>query len=442
MDPKPLVTVQGECFVATLLRSGGSYETDRTYELRVEDLAEGRGTRGLTVTFTRHAIVNARNFQSREHVLLWNAIRVAFDAGDLSFDSWAQDKWQELRVKDADAPETRKSTSEDVIRKYLTAKLYWLRHRHGAFDSPAQTCVHLDAEEDVAYLGATRNDLLRVARAMEQEGLVQPSGAGGAANPTQKLLRLYEARAGGETIMKEHEYALALAARGKLPEKIDAASRLSPSVIGELVGAGLLKAVDASSMDGAAYLNPQITLAGREYLAQLGEERKAKQVGAKMMEGKEPGPAAEARRAPDAWKDIEVEYEVSKRALGRRLSFVRDQFKKRVIFRDIKQAFLLAQSGFYKPSVILAGGVVEELLRLFLEHKDVKPGGNTLDSYLKSCVEHHFIKVAVHNLADSVRHFRNLVHLEGEKSESDSISMATAKGAVASIFTISKELSR
>jgi hypothetical protein len=141
-----------------------------------------------------------------------------------------------------------------------------------------------------------------------------------------------------------------------------------------------------------------------------------------------------------AWLAIEREYGVSKRTLGKRVSFVKDKFKRKVIFRDIEQAWALAKYDFHKPAVILAGGVIEELLRLYLEYKNVTAERNNLDSYIKACDKNGFMKGAIHKLADSVRQFRNIVHLENEVSSKDSISKAAAKGAVASVFTIANEL--
>lgn len=48
------------------------------------------------------------------------------------------------------------------------------------------------------------------------------------------------------------------------------------------------------------------------------------------------------------------------------------------------------------------------------------------------------LNVALNN-TDSLRHFRNLVHLEKETSSKFTISKATAKGAVSSIFTIAND---
>lgn len=113
-----------------------------------------------------------------------------------------------------------------------------------------------------------------------------------------------------------------------------------------------------------------------------------------------------------------------------------DGYKRKAIFRDIEQAHTLAKSGFSKPAVILAGSVIEELLRLYLEANNVTAPKNTFDEYIKTCDQNGFLKGAISRLSDSVRHFRNLVHLEGERSGRHKISKATATSAVASIFII------
>jgi hypothetical protein len=141
----------------------------------------------------------------------------------------------------------------------------------------------------------------------------------------------------------------------------------------------------------------------------------------------------------DAWRAIETEYDESKRSFAKKINFVKDQFKRKVIFRDVEQAFLLAHHGFSKPSVVLAGGVIEELLRLYLESKNIRPARNNLDSYIKACEDNGLLKTAIHRLADSIRQFRNIVHLERESSSKYSISKATAKGAVSSVFTIAND---
>ena len=84
--------------------------------------------------------------------------------------------------------------------------------------------------------------------------------------------------------------------------------------------------------------------------------------------------------------------------------------------------------------------MIEELLRLYLASRSVKPESNTLDAYIKAGEENGLLKGAVSKLADSFRQFRNTVHFEKETSSKQSISKPTAKGAVSSVFTIANEL--
>ena len=136
------------------------------------------------------------------------------------------------------------------------------------------------------------------------------------------------------------------------------------------------------------------------------------------------------------WKTIENEFGFSKKAFGKKINFVSDDYKRRIIFRDIEHSFVLATLGFPKPAVILAGGVIEELLRIYLKHNNISPISDNFDGYIKTCEQHGLLKLAISRLSDSVRQFRNLVHLSAEESKKHTISKATAKAAVASIFTI------
>ena len=141
----------------------------------------------------------------------------------------------------------------------------------------------------------------------------------------------------------------------------------------------------------------------------------------------------------DAWDKIKNDYGISKYAFSRKINFVKDPFKKKIIFRDIGQAYLLAEKDFSKPAIILAGGVIEELLRLYLKFKNIKPSKNKFDEYIRSCENNGLFKKGISKLSDSLRHFRNIVHLENEESRRYTISKATAKGAISSIFTISND---
>jgi hypothetical protein len=135
------------------------------------------------------------------------------------------------------------------------------------------------------------------------------------------------------------------------------------------------------------------------------------------------------------WQQIKNDYGIDKRALGKKISFVTDTFKRKIIFRDIEHAYFLAGKRFSKPAVILAGGVIEELLRLYLQTKAIRPDSNNFEGYIKACQNNGLLKLAISQLTHYVRYFRNFVHLEKETSR-DTISEPIAKGAVASIFTV------
>jgi hypothetical protein len=141
----------------------------------------------------------------------------------------------------------------------------------------------------------------------------------------------------------------------------------------------------------------------------------------------------------DVWDDIRKEYEVKKRVFGKNIYFVTDKHIRAIIFRDVEQAYILASQGFPKPAVILAGGVIEELLKQYLEYKKFSPVSKDFAGYIKTCEQEKLLKKGISRLSDSVRHFRNLVHLSEEETKKHTISKATAKGAVASIFTIAND---
>lgn len=68
--------------------------------------------------------------------------------------------------------------------------------------------------------------------------------------------------------MNDYISVLNAAARGGLPDRINERSDPPFGLVRELVEAGLLTAIDASSHDGFEYLDPRITFSGREYLRQ------------------------------------------------------------------------------------------------------------------------------------------------------------------------------
>jgi len=139
------------------------------------------------------------------------------------------------------------------------------------------------------------------------------------------------------------------------------------------------------------------------------------------------------------WKAIENEFGISKNRFGKKINFVSDSFQRSIIFRDVEHSFVLASLGFSKPAVILAGSVIEELLRLYLEYQNISPLSDNFDGYIRTCEQNGLLKDSVSRLSHAVRQFRNLVHLSAEKTKKHTISKATAIGAVSSIFTIAND---
>ena len=69
--------------------------------------------------------------------------------------------------------------------------------------------------------------------------------------------------------MDEHSKILKSAAGKELPEQLDENSEFPIEIVSELIDAGYIKAIDASSLDGTVYLQDKITLYGRKYLKEL-----------------------------------------------------------------------------------------------------------------------------------------------------------------------------
>jgi len=141
----------------------------------------------------------------------------------------------------------------------------------------------------------------------------------------------------------------------------------------------------------------------------------------------------------EVWRDVKVEFGITKKGFAKKIGFVRDRSARAAIFRDIEDSFTLSRSGFPKPAVILAGGVIEELLRLYLKSKSVSPKPATFEGYITACEKKGLLKKSISRLSDSLRHFRNLVHLSREKTPKHKISVAAAKVTVGSIFTIAND---
>lgn len=141
------------------------------------------------------------------------------------------------------------------------------------------------------------------------------------------------------------------------------------------------------------------------------------------------------------WQLIHKEYGISKVSFGKKIKFVKEKYKRKAIFRDVAHAYILAKYNFPKPSIILSGGVVEELLRLYLKSLKINPEKESFFSYIEACKKKKSLINPLNNLSDSVRHFRNFIHLEKETDSKDELTNFHAINAISSIFSISNGFS-
>ncbi len=74
--------------------------------------------------------------------------------------------------------------------------------------------------------------------------------------------------------MKNHKKILRLAIEGKLPKNISEDNFPDIDIFEELYDRGFIKAINASSNDGKAFLNPKVTFEGREYYEGLETNQK------------------------------------------------------------------------------------------------------------------------------------------------------------------------
>jgi hypothetical protein len=137
-----------------------------------------------------------------------------------------------------------------------------------------------------------------------------------------------------------------------------------------------------------------------------------------------------------AWIAITEEYEITKLMFSKKLKpFIDGDFKRHTILRDIGNSYSLMSLGFYKEAVVISGSVIEEILRLYLLNANMITKPKTFNDYIKICNDNDFFRKGINKLTDSVREFRNLVHLSKENNKKDVINKANAKNAINAVFS-------
>ena len=141
----------------------------------------------------------------------------------------------------------------------------------------------------------------------------------------------------------------------------------------------------------------------------------------------------------DIWKEIEENYDMSKRKFGRLIFFIEDIQLRKIIFRDISHAYFLSVNGFNKPAGILAGSIIEELLKQYLQFNHIQVKANErFNDIINKCKSNNLIIEEIKNVSNALRHFRNYVHIGKEKEMDYTISKPVAKSSVANIFAIAE----
>lgn len=154
----------------------------------------------------------------------------------------------------------------------------------------------------------------------------------------------------------------------------------------------------------------------------------------------------------DMWEQVTEEFAVTKRKLAKRIPYVLNRKVRAIIYRDIEDAMRCKQHSLWKPSVILAGGVVECLMRnlvdsvgdekkvrtaykeFFPERKHKKP--ETLEEYIGVCRHLGLVDGSIADLLSAVRGWRNLVHPDKERRSALKPDKNMAETALRSIFQL------
>lgn len=138
----------------------------------------------------------------------------------------------------------------------------------------------------------------------------------------------------------------------------------------------------------------------------------------------------------DVWESIKADYSVTKNIFGKKINFIKDKKVRSILFRDTEQAFLIMRLGFYKPAVILAGGIIEEILRQLLAKKEKFDNNISLIELIRRCKNLNLISIQGNNVSESTRNFRNAVHIHNEVSKENEIIRSVAYNAYSSIFIL------
>lgn len=138
----------------------------------------------------------------------------------------------------------------------------------------------------------------------------------------------------------------------------------------------------------------------------------------------------------DIWVNINNDFSLTKKEFGKRINFIKDDTARKIIFRDVEHAFYLLKKNINKPAIILAGSIMEEILRQLLLFKEIKSENENFDNFIKTCEQNKLLSISVSKLSDSSRLFRNYAHISREIDSNNKISNSMASTVVSSLFLL------
>ncbi len=123
-----------------------------------------------------------------------------------------------------------------------------------------------------------------------------------------------------------------------------------------------------------------------------------------------------ARQGREAWNKDKEWSELTKReiGIGKRgiLKWVKDKKLQKIIRRDYAAAQICEENEIFKPAIILYAGVIEALLK----YKIDKKGTEDFVKLIEKALQLKLIKSEQANHMNTVRDFRNYVHIYKEVS--------------------------
>jgi hypothetical protein len=182
------ITRNGECFEATLESTDRWPNRDGIFYLfRLKDLVKNRGTRLVSLGRFGPKDLLDPQYDSRIEAVRFNALRRAFDQGELSFDNLDERGCKELRLSYSDF-QPQAASSDPEVRQFIMHKAYW------CFQIAHQYLVQFDSPLDLEYLGVDSNVVRRNVVFLKGKGLLEQNQFPGVSRASMELIEAYEAK--------------------------------------------------------------------------------------------------------------------------------------------------------------------------------------------------------------------------------------------------------